>query len=71
MAKRCLTCKQWEPRLSGDIARLGFARCKLGEPWVFYSLNFSCDRYGRGEKEVNESRAKWAKRFDRTVKETK
>ena len=55
----CLTCKQWNPKESGDMAKQHFSRCNLEPRWSYYPPLHSCKSYSPAEPQIIKARKAW------------
>ena len=55
----CLTCKHWEPKKAGNMAKHRMAPCGLGKAWTFYGPQHTCAKQADAKKEVTAAREKW------------
>jgi hypothetical protein len=56
---QCLTCRNWKPKESGEMARQGFAICALGPRYTFNSPHHTCAKHEPAEAKAVEARRKW------------
>jgi len=61
----CATCTNYQPKQSGDMAKVGFARCALGPRWQFRPPWFECVKHELATQEVISARSKWAAKWPR------
>lgn len=60
MTTTCLSCENWAPKKSGDMARHGFAVCTKGQRWTFLPPQHpACGQHKPVDGEALALREKW------------
>lgn len=57
--KTCATCKSWNPRESGGMAKHRMAICARGPKWRFFPPQSSCRKHEAAPASVVQARAAW------------
>ena len=57
--KTCATCKSWNPRESGGMAKHHMAICDRGPTWLFYPPQSTCDKHTAAPAPIVQRRMQW------------
>lgn len=57
--RTCVSCKNWKPRESGQMARLHFAICERNPKWKFFPPQSGCDKHQEAPQDVVRARKAW------------
>lgn len=56
---KCATCKHWNPKKAGEMAKHRFAPCALGPNWAYKSPMHTCQRHIPASDAVSAARVLW------------
>lgn len=59
METTCATCKHWNPKKAGEMAKHKFAPCALGPNWAYKSPMHTCQRHIPASDAVSAARVLW------------
>lgn len=58
----CSTCKHWEPKKSGDMAKHLLCKCALNDPWRYFPPQKTCSSHVPAPAAVVASRQAWIRK---------